>query len=267
MRSGYRITVLVAWAVFAMTHLGSAQEFVTQCHPFKSIETITAADKACPAQGDSDASKDPGIYQQDLVKNDFCAATPMKDMTIVQLGKLQTTTAGTLGVKQGTPPKERSILQSAQLGSFHEHDLVRLTAYVFEAHTADYTTTGESVNCNVGVRNGHTDAEAMAENDIHIALVEKGVEDECRSVTAEVSPHMRPASWNNTSVSDLKGKLIRVSGQLMYDDSHHVCTNGKHSGDDPARQSLWEIHPVYSIEVCQNDSGGGSCAAGGWKPL
>ncbi len=263
---GHRVTVVVAWAVISMTQVANAQKFVTQCHPFKSMETVTAADNDCPAQGDSVAGKEPGIYQQDLVKNDFCAAGPAKDITIAELAQLQKTTAGTLGVKQGTPPKDRSILQSAQLGDFHEHNLVRLTAYVFEAHTADYTTTGESVNCNVGVKNGHTDAEAMAENDIHIALVEKGVQDECSSVTAEVSPHMRPASWNNTSVSDLKGKLIRVSGQLMYDDSHHVCTGGKHSGDDPARQSLWEIHPVYSIEVCQNDSGG-SCAAGGWKPL
>jgi len=238
---------------------------VTECHPFKNIETVTAADRQCPAQGNSDASKEPGIYQQDIVKNDFCAAGLAKDITVAQLAQLQKIAAGPLGVKQGTPPKDRSILQSPQLGGFKEHDLVRLTAYVFEAHTADYTSTGESVNCNVGLKKGASEADAIAGNDIHIALVAKPGQKECSSVTAEISPHMRPASWNNASVSELKGKLIRVTGQLMYDGSHHVCVNGKPGGEDPARQSLWEVHPVYSIEVCQSDKG--SCAAANWKPL
>lgn len=186
---------------------------------------------------------------------------------------MQRITATTLKVPQGTPPKDRSILGSPKLGAFHEHDLVRLTAYVFEAETADYKTTGESVNCGWGLgeeaKNKAPSKEAaLVHNDIHVALVAAIGQSECTSVTAEISPHIRPANWNDTSVSSLKGKQVRVTGQLMYDGSHQVfCPTGnKPDAGDPIRQSLWEIHPVYKVEVCQSVVEG-NCAESEWKPL
>ncbi|MEO6323039.1 MAG: hypothetical protein ABIT01_08170 [Thermoanaerobaculia bacterium] len=41
---------------------------------------------------------------------------------------------------------------------------------------------------------------------------------------------------------------VRLTGPLTFDGSHKPCTADKVSS--PPRASLWEIHPVYAIEVC-----------------
>jgi hypothetical protein len=43
------------------------------------------------------------------------------------------------------------------------------------------------------------------------------------------------------------GQVVRVTGQLFFDGSHSPCAGGKGS---PKRASLWEIHPVYALDVC-----------------
>jgi hypothetical protein len=49
----------------------------------------------------------------------------------------------------------------------------------------------------------------------------------------------------------------------MFDASHVPCKNGAPVGSNPRRVSLWEIHPIYSFEVCPS----GDCAGGGWVPI
>jgi hypothetical protein len=76
-------------------------------------------------------------------------------------------------------------------------------------------------------------------------------------VTAEISPHFRPASWDRFDVNPkttqaahglpLKRVKVRISGQLFFDASHKPCINGE--GRAPRRRSIWEIHPVYAIDV------------------
>jgi len=60
-----------------------------------------------------------------------------------------------------------------------------------------------------------------------------------------------------------KGLRVRVTGQQFFDGSHVPCKNGAPQGSNPKRVSLWEIHPIYSFEVCPS----GDCAHGGWQPL
>ena len=84
------------------------------------------------------------------------------------------------------------------------------------AHYAD-TATGESVNCNLP----GTEA-----NDIHVSLGNKPDEtDECQSITAEISPHGRPAKWEVPALAELTNEkmLVRIGGQLMLDASHIPC--------------------------------------------
>ena len=168
---------------------------------------------------------------------------------------LQAKTKVPSGYKQ--EPGDRTALQ--QLG---EGKVVRLKSYLFEAHHADLGG-GESVNCNGGTE---------AENDVHIALVANPNAEECQSVTAEISPHFRPDSWNEIGHDEkydsatkqytpdpaidarLKAQPFRITGQLFFDASHSVCPCGTHC--TPVRASLWEIHPVYAIEVCR---AGSSC--------
>ena len=44
----------------------------------------------------------------------------------------------------------------------------------------------------------------------------------------------------------LQSARVRMTGQLFFDGSHSPCING-HGG--PPRRSIWEIHPVFAIEV------------------
>jgi|SRR3974390_137134 len=264
-----RTSVVAALAVVAVCSIGNAQQFVMQCNPLGSAATHPAIDNTCPIGGSS--SPGSAEYKQNKVKNNFCASNSVKDITINQLADMQANTNQILrdrGQQDGEPPTDRSIFGAQAVGSSHEGDLVRLTGYVFEAHTADFEETGESVNCGWGLNSKSKNVApnatvAKIHNDIHIALVATKSDDECSSVTAEISPHMRPAKWTETTVGGLKGKWVRVTGQLMYDGNHLVCAGGVAASGSPARQSKWEVHPVYKLEVCES----GSCTDAQWKPL
>jgi len=100
-------------------------------------------------------------------------------------------------------------------------------------------------------------------NDVHIAFGAKANTQECSSVTAEITPHYRPASWNEIGhyekwssslkkyvpdpalAARLTGHPYRVTGQLFFDASHHVCPLRNHTlqpgtrlavGDTPGLQ-------------------------------
>ena len=134
--------------------------------------------------------------------------------------------------------------------------MVSLEAFVLDAKHDDsfpFGFNGEGVNCN----NNSIDW-----NDIHVALVEHPGDEECSSVTAEIIPHFRPVNWNRfdcndttaphvkNAITQVKGLRVRITGQLFFDGSHlaHPCGTPK-GQSDPIRASVWEIHPVYKIEV------------------
>ena len=60
---------------------------------------------------------------------------------------------------------------------------------------------------------------------------------------------------------------FRITGQMMLDGSHRPCTPGH--PQSPKRISVWEIHPVYSIDVCTKKTMS-ACrvnVATDWRPL
>jgi hypothetical protein len=176
-------------------------------------------------------------------------------------------------------PPDRTVLIDFFKDSHGQHlgegTLVRLEGFVFKAqHSNTFVfksagdTPGESVNCN---------QPTLATNDIHIALAEteEAVNgSECDTVTAEITPHHRSEIYNrfDTNPKDflidahgkkqkqktgedklagkplpLSGARIRITGQLFFDASHSApCHNGKGA---PKRASIWEVHPVFAIEV------------------
>jgi hypothetical protein len=228
-----------------------AQPVPNQCGsqplPFASIEVSHPVDTSCGIQGKTTSAAN--IQTQDRVKNNFCAAGAPQVFTPQMLIALQSQTSVQGG--EGKEPANRSALQ--KLG---EGKLVTMKAFILEAHHADLGS-GESVNCNL------TDAEG---NDVHIALGPTSATQECGSVTAEISPHFRPDSWtqigdfetctnsgrcvtNPAVASKLQGQQFRFTGQLFFDASHTPCPCG--TSCSPSRSSLWEIHPIYNIEVCK----------------
>jgi hypothetical protein len=50
--------------------------------------------------------------------------------------------------------------------------------------------------------------------------------------------------------SRLQAHSYRITGQLFFDASHEPCPCGA-TKCEPLRSSVWEIHPVYRIEVCK----------------
>ena len=48
----------------------------------------------------------------------------------------------------------------------------------------------------------------------------------------------------------LTGAELRIRGHLFFDASHGLGKGNEPTSGNPPRRSGWEIHPVYSIEVC-----------------
>jgi hypothetical protein len=122
-----------------------------------------------------------------------------------------------------------------------EGTVVAVAAFIDEAHFAD-VGSGEDVNCSM---------KGAPDNDVHIALADVANQtDECKSVTAEMSPHFRPPLWAENVLNSIKNP-VRITGHLMFDASHHPCSGA--SRPNPKRMSSWEIHPVYNVEVCKKN--------------
>jgi hypothetical protein len=114
---------------------------------------------------------------------------------------------------------------------------------------------GESVQCNLL---------GCAYNDIHITLAEDPNEKKlCNTIVAEIVPHYRPPAWELFDSPDyvnfLKTHPVKIIGQLFFDGSHVPCTAEGKAGNNPARDNakdferlaLWEIHPIYAIDLCK----------------
>jgi hypothetical protein len=142
----------------------------------------------------------------------------------------------------GTP---RTLLES-----WGESTPVEYEAYLIK--TRHYPSGAESCNCNLTKEEN---------NDFHLVTVSKKSAPEADSITAEITPHIRPSGWTFTKLTDLSDKktYVKITGYLMLDTQHL-------GGGGPVRVTDWEIHPVTSMKVCTGSVTG--CKQGsGWKDL
>ncbi len=262
----------------------SRQKFATRIAelPFARIAETHEIDRRCPATGKEDGNT--YHYAQNAAKNDFAAkgipvALRLNDFTRLQQASQNRIDAGKI-VLQGKYPEDRTRLRNLIVvrgKSVGEGTTVTLQAYVFRAQYANSrfsklsdgsAARGEAVDC---------DNPELDWNDIHVALSgsPNPKTDECSTVTAEISPHYRPLVWsrfhdglNEDVEAAIPGLLkrrvidhlehgarplkVRLTGPLFYDASHRPClfsagkVTERHS---PERRSIWEIHPIYRIEV------------------
>jgi hypothetical protein len=228
-------------------HHGAATEptDVLACTlPFDSIKQHHPIDDSCTADGA--ANPDTPQSAQNDAKNNFCSAGPPVNIDFDVLHQLQADVSKPgSGITFGSDaqlPKDRTVLRDlpTKAGALSEGQVVRLAAFIMDAHYSN-VGKGESVNCK------QPDKES---NDIHIVLANNDKEtDECNSVTAEMSPHFRPDMWEPTGLNQKNAHLYRFTGQLFFDGSHRPCAGGKGS---PKRSSLWEVHPVYQLDICMD---------------
>lgn len=251
------IRFLLASILLAVLPAIGQTTFQASCNnPNYPSLTPTAIDSQCGTEG-----KGGPEAKQNEAKNNFCASGA-QPITIAQLGALQQTVQKDGSIPFGNmdthplsstpgPGTDRSALVA--LGEGNE---VVLTGFVKIARQEG----AESVNCSKSV------PDDPAYHDIHISIVATPGKSECSGVVVEMIPHHRPSSWTAELVNSVAKaqRPVRVTGQLMFDSSHSPCTSGKPVKGDPARISLWEVHPIYKFEICQE----GNCTSeSGWVPL
>ena len=244
------------------------QPFVPGCNlPFTGQSHDI--DLHCPNEG---CAKNDNDKAQNKMKNNLCASGTAVQVNNASIDKLQADVDQLVAQhkfsygSQAPKPADRAELHglstvdgSGNAVTLGEGDLVTLEAFVLDAkHDDTYVLgkekafAGEGVNCNNSL---------FEWNDIHIALGQTASEEECSSVTAEIIPHFRPAVWDRfdsnactsphvTNALPVKGLRVRITGQLFFDGSHTPgpCSGATGPNSFP-RRAVWEIHPVYAIEV------------------
>lgn len=214
-------------------------------------------DEDCGPAGS--ASSDAG-QAQNREKNNFCATADPIDLVVENFRALQQATDDA-NLREGRSlPADRTPLrtihQTDDGQTLREGVLVRFVEFIDRAGYAN-VNRGESVNCKFRGEEG---------NDIHIELGEVSDPDRCDRITAEISPHFRPESWTEDQLEQVEreGLPVRVTGPLFFDASHSPCRDS-----EGFRASIWEIHPVYLVEVCNTKQASRcrSSSAPRWTPL
>ena len=252
------LQILFCFLVLAASLLAE-DAFVPACSlpsPLDEIKKHHPVDAQCGPEGTGDNAAQKA---QNVVKSNFCATGTRLVLTRDVFKTLQQKTkalraAGEIEYGGENPPADRSKLRdliTAQGVTIGDGSLVRYVALVSEARHSN-VGDGESVNC---------DKKGSASNDIHLDLVRALTgETACQKLSAEMSPHFRPVSWNRVAGTGSTKKRtspfgptpVRITGQLFFDGSHVPC--GEVGQRPMKRLSNWEIHPVYAIDVCAFDS-------------
>jgi hypothetical protein len=259
-------------------------KFETACNPFGTAALPHTIDNTCGMTGDATSK---GDQAQDRQKNNLCAKGAPRLVTISDLRDLQDAVDKS-GVDYGSthtkpphagPPADRSTLFSKlPPGSAREGDRVSFVGFVVEAKKG----SSETVNCHC------TEIPSV---DVHIALADhqlnlkeapasaapaakKEITESndaalcANSFVAETIPHKRPSVLELAAIEPLRNKIVKVTGQLFFDGSHRPCKGASPGSGDPARLTVFEIHPVYDIEVCsQNSLAQCTTGSSNWKSV
>jgi len=258
---GDRMMGILVTAMVLLSQPTRAQEgvaFDAGCVlPFQSIAVEhKGIDDSCGIVGFA-SKNDVGNQQQNRIKNNFCLESKPITVKPKDLVTLQSKVDALADFKYGSGrsvPIDRSPLKDiwSDNGSpIGEGTLVVVVGYMIDPHYSD-VRKGEGVNCKE-----HGDEP----NDIHFSVGTKWIDVNeldkeakqaqlCKLVTGEISPHYRPETWEVDHLSKLVRIPVRLTGQLFFDASHVPCRPEKPV--NPARQSVWEIHPVYSVDVCKS---------------
>lgn len=248
-----------------------SQRFQVGCNlPFDGSASHEI-DERCPNEGCASRASDKA---QNRIKNNYCATGTPVQISFATIDRLQRAVdrivqQGQISYGTGGPPQPDDRVKLQRLSTVDangnavtlgEGSVVTLEAFVLDAKHDDtfpFGFGGESVNCKNSL---------LEWNDIHIALGQTARARECSSVTAEIIPHFRPALWDrfdsNACTSPLvanplpvKGLRVRITGQLFFDGSHKPSPcSAPAGGGNPLRRAVWEIHPVYRIEVFNGSS-------------
>jgi hypothetical protein len=242
------------------------ERFEAGCElPFTGGESRDV-DERCPIEG---CANRPSDKAQNRIKNNLCATGTPVQINFTSIDRLQRAVDrlvrnGELSYGSTGPPQPEdraklrglsTVDRAGNAVTLGEGSLVTIDAFVLDAKHDDtfpFGFGGEGVNCKNSL---------LEWNDIHVALGARASSRECASMTAEIIPHFRPAVWERfdsnsctsphvTNPLRVKGLRVRMTGQLFFDGSHKPSScRVQAGGGNPRRRAVWEIHPVYKIEV------------------
>ena len=248
--------LLILVASTLLTHGRTATQpddlFTLQCTPFNAPSKHHPVDTQCGPSGEPATEES---RKQDVAKNNLCASGAPVLVTVGTFDDLQQA-AQDKGISFGNQhiphpkqlPSDRSVLKNLAKNAdgvdVGEGTNVRFLAFFLKTKPGGK----ESANCHEPGKEA---------NDIHIVLRNSKTDtDECNSMTAEMIPHFRPDAWNKITFKAVGAALqkhpIRITGQMFFDASHAPCGHPDNVKGDPKRRSNWEIHPLYTIDVCKN---------------
>lgn len=237
------LAILVASVLTAQTAPCISDDVLRQCLPDHCLE-----EKYCPARGCAQSSTPEAEANQ--VRKIRPPASPLTDLELEDFESLQIQ-ANKQGIqgfaiavgKRGRyrrfdlPPAKTGKAR----GSVGEGNRVRLKGYIVGIPHARRT---DSANCRLVGRANNNYV-------IHIAFLADDTEFD--SVVAEMIAQRRDLNWNLEKLRKIATdkRPIKITGQLFYDNKHLVNSDpDEELPGHPKRLSLWEIHPVTEMEVC-----------------
>lgn len=163
---------------------------------------------------------------------------------------------------------------ASQFAGLGEGNLYTVIAYLYFAEDTGNAPPGrspniETCNCKITAPNsfdyhigigfdstlaGKAGASHPKKGDPLYAQLQKN------SVVAEMTPYTRAArhpNWTIDRVQALQGKQVKIVGQLMADNQHFdtkADCSFPGAGTSCWRSTIWEIHPVVKISVCNLSS-------------
>lgn len=255
-KSAVFVAALVLGSWLAFSERAAAAEFTPGCTlPFAAALPSDYEDPnaECPAEGQASAAPH---RAQNRAKNNLCASgapVTLNRQTFLALqrradqlkdqGKINFGSSNALPEDRAELREVYKVANGPRVG---EGTVVRYVAFINNPRYSNVRPRGkgESVNCKLLEEEN---------NDIHIDLGREPGEIACQSITAEVIPHLRPPAWGREYLLQVRLRPMRVTGQLFFDASHIPCRNDS-DRVAPKRASLWEIHPVYAIDVCRRNT-------------
>lgn len=232
-----------------------SKKFPLECDlPFPLKTKATSIDQTCGIEGEArktaeGKNKDLSSENraQNRMKNNLCARGTPINLDFSDFQKLQKA-VDDRGIRyggHGKLPEDRSALKSilrlSNGKTVGEGTVVQYAGYVHNPRNSN-VSKGETVNCNKSNKEN---------NDIHIDILRDPDDPVCSSITVEIVPHYRPTVWSKDSLDQLKERPFRFRGQLFFDGAHQPCKSDYDDKASPKRATVWEIHPVYAVDVCK----------------
>jgi hypothetical protein len=173
------------------------------------------------------------------------------------------------------PKSDRDKLKSIVIGSgakLGEGTAVKLAAFIAPtsatASAGPHQGSPESVNCRITQPDNASDP-SWSVFDFHIPVLQSPGDDECHGVVVEMIPQARAQhhpGWTLPAVKAVAQRWALIVGPLFFDNEHDVHDDCSVKNSQPKRVSLWEIHPIIALYLCDDHSCQGNSMSG-WHPM